>query len=192
VPNCSFVLQAARDTVRHLVKDRLITTGLALAALLLLICSVGWAHTTVEASLNMRPWAHMTLEASLNLLWLLLAASAFAQWGVSDNSRRSTHLSGLVTLVFAVSLLFPVISASDDLAQMQLINDARTSQSTITNIKCDKKLPASAGLLSSPAALPVQLASFAPAALGFVFEPGRAANVASPGGATGNHSPPLN
>jgi hypothetical protein len=190
VSNCSFVLQAARDTVRHLIRDRLITTALALATLLSFICCVGWAHTTVEASLKLRPWVHTTLEASLNLLWLLLAASAFAHWAALD-SRRCTRLSGLVTLVFTVSLLFPVISANDDVAQMQLINDAKTSQSTFTNIKCDKKLPASAGLLGSPAALAVQLASFAPAALEFVFEPARVANVASPGGATGNHSPPL-
>jgi len=175
--------------VRKAVKDRLTTAGLAVGALLLVIYLVGWAHTTLEASLNLRPSVHLTLEASLNLLWLLLAMGAFAHWLAPGGSRRSTHLAELVTLVFVLSLLFPVISANDDLA-LDLINDAKTSQSMVST-QGEKQLRGSAGLLGSPAALAAQLDSALPAAFEFISTHVRAASVATPGDATGNHSPPL-
>jgi hypothetical protein len=177
--------------VRKAVKDRLITAGLAVGALLLLIYLVSWAHKTLEASLNLRPWVHLTLEASLNLLWLLLAVGVFAHWLTPDGgSRRCTHLLGLLTLIFVLCLLFPVVSANDDLA-LYLINDAKTSHSMVSSLQGEKQLRGSAGLLGSPAALAVQLAFSLPAASEFVSEPVRIANVAAPGDATGNHSPPL-
>jgi len=177
--------------VRNVVKNRLITVGLALAALPIVTCCVAWAHTTIEASLNLCPLAHMTLEASLNLLWLLLAIGSLAHWIAPDRSRRCAHLHGLVTLVFALSLLFPVISANDDVAQRDLINDARTSQSLVSSLRTDRLLACSAGLLASPAVPVVQLASLLPAASELFSEPAPAASVAAPGDATGNHSPPL-
>jgi hypothetical protein len=179
-------------TVHKAVKDRLIISGVIIASLLFAICSVAWAHAALEASLDLSPWAHMTLEASLNLLWLLLAIGALAHCVGPGGRRCRAHLPGLISLVFIFSLLFPVISANDDLAQLELINDAKTSQSITTSLKSDKQLPRSAGLLGSPAALAVQLASFLPVASEFVSEPAPAAvSVATPGDTTGNHSPPL-
>ena len=177
--------------MRKSVKDRLIISGAIVAALLFAICSVAWAHTALEASLNLSPWAHMTLEASLNLLWILLAIGALAHWLRPKRIRWRAHLPGLITLVFMLSLLFPVISANDDLAQLELINDAKTSQSFASSLKNDKQLPRSAGLLGSPATLAVQLASFLPVASQLVSEPAPAMSVATPGDTTGNHSPPL-
>lgn len=176
--------------MRKAVKDRLIISGVCVAALLFAIYSVAWAHTALEASLNLRPWAHMTLEASLNLLWLLSAICALAHWVGPEGSRCRAHLPGIISLVFILSLLFPVISANDDLAQLDLINDAKTSQSITTSLRNEKQLHL-AGLLDSSAALANPSACFLPVTTEFVSESARPASVATPGDTTGNHSPPL-
>ncbi len=157
------------------LKDGRAIAGLVLVALPLVLCSVAWAH--------------ITLETSLNLLWVSLAFGAFAQW-VADRRRRAQP-SGLVSLIFVLSLLFPVISANDDLAQLDLINDAKTSQSIARSLRNDKQLRGSAGLLGSPAVLALKVPSFLPFTSEFVFEPAPAASVAIAGDATGNHSPPF-
>jgi hypothetical protein len=185
-----FLPAAAPCTVRKAVKDRLIISGAIAAALLFAICFVAWAHTAVEASLDLSPWAHMTLEASLNLLWLLLAIYALAHWVGPGASRRRAHLPGLISLVFILSLLFPVISANDDLAQLYLINNAKTSLSITTSLKNGKQLH-SAGLPDWSAALADLSACFLPVTAEFVPGSARPASVATPGEATGNHSPPL-
>ena len=163
--------------MRNPVKDRLIITALVLAALPFVKGSVAWAH--------------VTLEMSLNLLWVLLALGAFVHWVAPGGKRRRLHPPGLVSLVFVLSLLFPVISANDDLLQLDLINDAQTSQCITTSLKSAKQLPGSAGLPCSPAAAAVNVHSFLPLTSEFVFQPVHAACVAIPGEATGNHSPPL-
>ena len=177
--------------MRNAVKDRLTISGVALAAVPLVIYSVPWTHTAVEAALDLRPWVHMTLEASLNVLWVLLTVGAFVHWVAPDGSRRRTQLSGLVSLVFVLSLLFPVISANDDLAQLDLINDAKTSQLITAGLESNKQLPGSAILLGLPAALVSQSVPSFLLASEFIPEPARPASVATPGDTTGNHSPPL-
>jgi hypothetical protein len=176
--------------VRATIKDRLIVVGLVLATLLFVVGFVPSAHTTLEASLNLRPWAHMTLEASLNLLWVLLACCALVRWLGPAASRRCAHVRGLVTLVFVLSLLFPMISANDDLTQMDLLNDAKTSQS-IVKLQTDKHLTVLAGLLGLPIVPAVQSAFFLPGDSGFISQDDHAASVTTPGNTTGNHSPPL-
>ncbi len=175
---------------RKTSKDRLILSGLVLAALPLMVFSVPWTHTATEALLDVRPWAHMTLELSLNVLWLLLGLGALIQW-VRGGSRHHGRLPGLVSLVFVLSLLFPVISASDDQAQLAYINDASTSQSIAASLKNDKQLPDSIGLLSAPVALASQLAPPVSSASEFVSDPLPPVSVGTPGDTTGNHSPPL-
>lgn len=181
---------AATSTVRNAVRDRLIISGLVVAALPLVFSSVPWTHTTIEAALVLCPRAHMTLEACLNLLWVLLAVGAFVHGAAACGNRRRSHLSGLVSLIFVLALLFPVISTNDDLA-LAFINDANTSESITASLKSDHQLPDSEGLLGSPAVLGSQLAPFLPLVSEFVFEPSRPASVETPGDTTGNHSPPL-
>ncbi len=172
-------------------KERLILTGLLLAAPALVVCSLPWAHTILDAPLRLFPGVHITVEASLDLVWLLLAFSAFLHWGSPRSSRRRGHLPGVVSLIFVLSLLVPVISADDDLAQFILINDASTSQSIATTIKSYKQLPSTAGpvpllaTLNSAPVLPPVVASE------FVCERICGGSVVDPGGATGNHSPPF-
>ena len=185
-----FFPAAAPCTVRKAVKDRLIIIGAIAAALVFAICFVAWAHTAVEASLDLSPWAHMTLEASLNALWLLLAIGVLAHWVGSDGSRCHTHLPGLISLVFILSLLFPVISANDDLAQLDLINNAKTSLSITTSLK-DQKQVHTAGLLDQSVSLAGPSACFLPVTAELVSESARPTSVATPGEATGNHSTPL-
>ena len=159
----------------NVLRDRLTIRGLVLAALLFVICSVAWTHTT--------------LEASLNLLWVLLAFGALVHWKTSGHRAPHVRRPGLLSLVFVLSLLFPVISANDDLAQLDLINDAKTAQSV--SIETEKQLQSSAGPLGLPAELAITLPPILPLIFELAFGPVPAACVAIPGDASGNHSPPL-
>jgi len=57
------------------------------------------------------------MELLLNLLWLLLVMTAFWVWGRQDRSLGSLHC--LLVLACGVVLLFPVVSATDDLQAMR-------------------------------------------------------------------------
>src|ERR1039458_3184769 len=79
------------------------------------------------------------MELLLNLLWLLLALPAYWLW------RRSAHkfssLQCLLALGCTLVLLFPVISASDDLHAMQAeMEDSSTSKRTVRQAGSDKNL----------------------------------------------------
>jgi len=57
------------------------------------------------------------MELFLNLIWMVLAASTMCAWGRRRNHPQSRpHLIALVCLL---ALLFPVISATDDLNAMR-------------------------------------------------------------------------
>lgn len=53
------------------------------------------------------------MENFLNLCWLLLAVAALVGWRCQ--APRGGHSRPLVALLFVLALMFPVISASDDL-----------------------------------------------------------------------------
>jgi hypothetical protein len=55
------------------------------------------------------------MELFLNLCWLALLLPAYALWRRRISSDRSTSLVFICTLGCVLVLLFPVISASDDL-----------------------------------------------------------------------------
>ena len=59
------------------------------------------------------------MELLLNLLWLMLALPAFLIWrrqsGCAQSSDKQCHSRAFVLLVCLLALLFPVVSASDDL-----------------------------------------------------------------------------
>jgi hypothetical protein len=57
------------------------------------------------------------MDLLLNLLWLLLVMPAFWVWGRQDRSLGS--LRCLLVLACGVVLLFPVVSATDDLQAMR-------------------------------------------------------------------------
>ena len=62
------------------------------------------------------------MELLLNVAWLLLALPAYALWRSARAARRKyglTSLQSLLALGCALVLLFPVISATDDLHAMR-------------------------------------------------------------------------
>jgi hypothetical protein len=62
------------------------------------------------------------MELLLNLAWLLLALPAYWLWQGSRSARRErqfTSLQCLLALVSVLVLLFPVVSATDDLHAMR-------------------------------------------------------------------------
>lgn len=62
------------------------------------------------------------MELLLNLVWLLLALPAYCLWRGTRPAyagRRATSLQCLLTLGCMLVILFPVISATDDLHVMQ-------------------------------------------------------------------------
>jgi hypothetical protein len=57
------------------------------------------------------------MELALNLVWVLLAALALGRW--SRGRHTVSSLSQLIALACMLALLFPVISATDDLHAMR-------------------------------------------------------------------------
>lgn len=188
VARLQLLLRAAPGQVRNAVNSRIIMAVATTAALPIAISSVPSAHTAFDAWLNLRPCVHVTLEASLNLLWLLLAVTLFLRW--ASTAKHPCRVSGSLSLLFGLALLFPVISANDDVAELELINDAMTAQSFTTVFKNDKQITASAELsATAPQPLPVAISPIL--ALDLITAPPATISVSAPGETTGNHSPPL-
>jgi hypothetical protein len=62
------------------------------------------------------------VELLLNLAWLLLALPAFWLWSISRSDRASRNFSAaqcLLVLGCVLVMLFPVVSATDDLCAMR-------------------------------------------------------------------------
>jgi hypothetical protein len=82
------------------------------------------------------------MELLLNLLWVLLALPAYWLWRRSPGvrlTRRFSALQGLLALGCVLVLLFPVISASDDLHAMRAeMEDSATSKRTVRQAGSDK------------------------------------------------------
>lgn len=67
------------------------------------------------------PHLHLGVELFLNALWLAIALAATALWLTSRTTARTRRktVAGAVALACIAILLFPVISATDDLHAMQ-------------------------------------------------------------------------
>src|SRR5271166_6632604 len=77
------------------------------------------------------------MELLLNLAWLLLALPAYWLWRRS--ARRFTSLQCLLALGCLLVLLFPVISASDDLHVMRAeMEDSSISKRTVRQSGSDR------------------------------------------------------
>ena len=75
------------------------------------------------------------MELLLNLGWLLLAVPALWLWHGSSGvpgRRRFTALQGIFALTCALVLLFPVVSATDDLRAMRAeMEESQTGKRSI-------------------------------------------------------------
>lgn len=80
------------------------------------------------------------MELLLNLAWLLLALPAYWLWRSARERRRVTPLQCLLALGCVLVLLFPVISASDDLHAMRPeIEDSSISKRTVRQASSEKQ-----------------------------------------------------
>jgi hypothetical protein len=84
----------------------------------------------------------LRMELLLNLAWLLLALPAYWLWRRSAGSRLAREVNSLQCLLAlgcTLVLLFPVISASDDLHTMRAeMEDSSVSKRTVRQAGSDK------------------------------------------------------
>lgn len=68
------------------------------------------------------------MELVLNLVWLVLASGLLLHWGAHALSLPEKHraAAAAIALVCVISLLFPVISITDDLNSGAAVFEART------------------------------------------------------------------
>ncbi len=174
--------------MRNAGKDRVVVGGFVFAALPIVIASFPWIHNAFDAWIDLRPNLHLDFEL-LNLAWLMLAIAAFLRWLSLNRKSCGRGLASLISLIFALALLFPVISANDDVAEFELINDAATSQSVATAVQSDNQFHSSIVLANTSQANGFAFSLFRTKEL--ISQPASSSTVSTPGAATGNHSPPL-
>jgi hypothetical protein len=82
------------------------------------------------------------MELLLNLAWLLLALPAYGIWrqaAVAKRQNRFHSLQGLLALGCLLVLLFPIISATDDLHAMRAeMEEPGTSKRSVRQASQDK------------------------------------------------------
>ena len=113
------------------------------------------------------------MELLLNLVWMMLAVPAFWLWRLAKNSPGTRKHSSYccLTLVCILILLFPVVSATDDLQAMRPEMEESISQDALGNPHHGKLL-ASAGTVCDSFASPASLDCVRPepAVFGLVTE----------------------
>lgn len=104
------------------------------------------------------------MELLLNLLWLLLAMPAFWLWRYSRTAperRKSSPLHTFLALGCLLVVLFPVISATDDMRAMRAeMDESPTSRRSIGQSCGEKSSPSKS--LMQPALTATLQPSFVP------------------------------
>jgi hypothetical protein len=100
------------------------------------------------------------MELLLNLTWLLLALPAYWMWQGRRGTRRFSSLQCLMALGFVLVVLFPVVSATDDLRALRA--EMEESPGGKRNLRQSGTDRASAGKWLTPVALNSSAASFVP------------------------------
>lgn len=96
------------------------------------------------------------MELLLNLAWILLALPAYWLWrqdAAARAARRVSSLQCLLALGCVLVLLFPVISASDDLHVMRAEMEESSSKRTVRQTAGDKASAWTNRLQSPPMAV---------------------------------------
>jgi hypothetical protein len=89
------------------------------------------------------------MELLLNLAWLLLALPAYWLWRASSNTRRFSSAQCLLALASLLVILFPVVSATDDLRAMRTeMEESQVNKRTLRQASSEKD--AGAAWHSSP------------------------------------------
>jgi hypothetical protein len=106
------------------------------------------------------------MELLLNLAWMLLALPAYWLWrrdSGTRSERRVSSLQCLLALGCVLVLLFPVISASDDLHAMRAeMEDSSVSKRTVRQSASDKSSAWINRLQGPPATVVAAVRLFAP------------------------------
>ena len=99
------------------------------------------------------------MELLLNLAWILLALPAYWLWRTRKSVRTFSSLQCLLALGCLLVILFPVISATDDLRAMRAeMEESPASKRSLRQASIDKaplwnaSVPSSAGIAVSTAA----------------------------------------
>ena len=104
------------------------------------------------------------MELLLNLLWLFLVMPAFWLWRYSRTAperRAASPLRCLLALACLLVILFPVISATDDLHAMRAeMEESPASKRSVGHSSGDKSSPSHS--LLQPALIVAVKVSFAP------------------------------
>jgi hypothetical protein len=119
------------------------------------------------------------MELLLNLLWLLLAMPAFWLWRSSRTAPQIGKFQGFQTFLALgclLVILFPVVSATDDLHAMRAEMEESQSKRSICQSASDK--PCSSKWQSQPA-LTTAPASFAFGELAWHWFPASASSTSS-------------
>lgn len=102
------------------------------------------------------------MELLLNLAWLLLALPALWLWRGARAGHKFSSLQCLLALGCVLVLLFPVISATDDLHAMRSeMEESPASKRSVRQAGHDKASAWNGRVQSPPAILP-RITSFAP------------------------------
>ena len=132
------------------------------------------------------------MELLLNLTWLLLALPAYWLWLSSRGAaagRRLTALQCLFSLACALVILFPVISATDDLCVMRAeIEESPATKRSICQKSTERTSP---GKWLGQPLLAMSSSSFVPADYAWHLPPSSARSVPSaPAVARTGRAPP--
>ncbi len=95
------------------------------------------------------------MELLLNLAWVLLAVPAFWLWRGARSEHKFSSLQCLLALGCVLVMLFPVISATDDLHAMRSeMEESPVSKRSVRQCSNDKASAWQSRLQSPPAILP--------------------------------------
>ena len=132
------------------------------------------------------------MELLLNLLWLLLVMPAFWLWRYSRTAperRAASPLHCLLALGCLLVILFPVISATDDLHAMRAeMEESPASKRSVGHSSGDKSSPSNS--LLQPALIVTVKLSFAPESAWYQVPPALTSIVGSPAIVRAPRAPP--
>ena len=122
------------------------------------------------------------MELLLNLLWLFLVMPAFWLWRYSRTAperRAASPLRCLLALACLLVILFPVISATDDLHAMRAeMEESPASKRSVGHSSGDKSSPSNS--LLQPALIVAVKVSFAPESAWYQAPPALTSIAGSP------------
>ena len=132
------------------------------------------------------------MELLLNLLWLLLVMPAFWLWRYSRTAperRSASPLHCLLALGCLLVILFPVISATDDLHAMRAeMEESPTTKRSVGHSSGDKSSPSNS--LLQPALIVTLRVPFAPESAWYQAPPALTSIVGSPAVLRASRAPP--